>query len=94
MIVRALRNHPYGGKIRAKGSEYDIKKASDIKLLIAIKSVEKVVEVDTNPLLNIQTNTSESNNQSGQEHCHKKRGRKRKERSTYGTKDLIATERD
>lgn len=39
MVVKSLRNHPYGGKIRAKGSIYEIENKSHLKTLIAVRAV-------------------------------------------------------
>lgn len=41
--VKALRNHPYGGKYRRKGEVYEINE-KDLKLLSAVKAVEVVAD--------------------------------------------------
>jgi hypothetical protein len=49
MLVKSLKLHPYGGKYHAKGSEYEMSKKSDIKLMVAIKCVEPVEVKKTVP---------------------------------------------
>lgn len=45
-LVRSLSNHPYGGRMRVKGAEYEAA-AEDVEFLIALKRVVPVLEADS-----------------------------------------------
>ena len=40
MRVKALRQHPYGGRIHKKGSEYEILNQKHLQVLVAVKAVQ------------------------------------------------------
>jgi hypothetical protein len=43
--VRSISNHPYAGRMRVKGSEYDVD-ASDVDLLVSLGRVVPVPDAD------------------------------------------------
>lgn len=105
MIVKSLRNHPYNGKIRRTGSEYEIKNPSDLKLLIAIKAVCKVekkepvkacavLAQDNERAYEINDTVPEKTETTEPKVAYqgKKRGRKpfKEKGDTYDRKDMVA----
>lgn len=52
MRVRSLKNHPYAGKIRPKGSTYEITSDKDAKILLLVKAVEVVVSFESETIEN------------------------------------------
>jgi hypothetical protein len=95
MLVKSLKLHPYGGKYHAKGSEYEMTKRSDIKLMVAIKCVEPVEakkEVNENSVVKpiVTPSFTKQVRPVENEFKYETRGRKRKEGSEYDRKDMRA----
>lgn len=94
MQVKSLRSHPYGGKYHPKGSEYNIEKAKDLKLMVvigAVKPVDEKKQAEAQPEIPIVATPEPETISIPDNSFHQnKRGRKKKNSSFYDRKDMQA----
>ena len=88
MQVRSLRNHPYGGSIHPKGSTYEITSKSHIRILTAVKAIERVPQsVRTSETVTGSKNMAA---EKGKPEPVQRRKYRRRESNAYGRKDMQA----